>query len=177
MIRFAALDHDVVKEQLIGRKISKAIADRAADMADGSLGLAIKWIEDGVFEASDQLMCMLQAMEAGGGARDLPHWFKQASESYAAKQLERDELGSKDQATREGLALYLRLASEHFRRRLPQVGDDADALESLCGAVDAVVLAETYIDSNVNVPLALQQLAASLDRTFAMKSSGAAKAR
>jgi len=31
------------------------------------------------------------------------------------KQLQRDELGSKDQATREGLTLYLRLAADHIR--------------------------------------------------------------
>lgn len=165
-IRFAALEREVVKEQLGARKIDKRTADRAASVADGSLGLALKWIEDGVVDAADQLTAMLETAERGGGARELPHWFKQSSEAYAAKQLERDELGSKDQATREALTLYLRLASEHFRKRMTQT-DNPDALEALCASVDAVVLTESYIDSNVNVPLAIQQLAGALERIFA----------
>jgi hypothetical protein len=45
--------------------------------------------------------------------------------------------------------------------------DDADALEALCSAVDTIALTEAYIDSNVSVPLAMQQFAAALERTFA----------
>ncbi|MBC7782815.1 MAG: DNA polymerase III subunit delta' [Burkholderiales bacterium] len=173
VIRFAALSFDVVQEQLVARKIDKRTGDRAANVADGSLGLALKWIEDGVVYAADQLTSMLESAERGGDARGLPEWFKKSAEAYAQKQLERDELGSKDQATREALTLYLRLASEHFRKRMAQIrGDDPNALEAMCAAVDSVVLTESYIDSNVNVPLAMQQLAGALERIFS--SSGKA---
>jgi hypothetical protein len=167
IIRFAVLEREEVKVQLVARRINKSLADRAADVADGSLGLALKWIEDGVIDAADALTQMLESIERGGSAGAIPEWFKKSAEAYAQKQLERDELGSKDQATREALALYLRLASEYFRKRMTQVGEeDADALEALCAGVDAVVLTESYIDSNVNVPLAIQQLAGALERTF-----------
>jgi DNA polymerase-3 subunit delta' len=171
LVRFAALDRAVVIEQLVAREVNESTAQRAADVADGSLGLALRWIEDGVIDAADQLHAMLESIEQGGGARELPHWFKQSADAYAARQLKRDELGSKDQATREALGLYLRLASEWFRKRLAQVGDDADVIESICAAVDALVLTERYIDSNVNVPLAMQQLASALERTFARSAA------
>ena len=41
---------------------------------------------------------------------------------------------------------------------------DPDALERACTTIETIRRAEAYIDENVNVALALQQLAASLDR-------------
>ena len=93
-------------------------------------------------------------------------WFKKAAEAYADKQLERDKLASKDQATREGLTLYLKIASSYFRRQLTQT-TDSEALERACAAIDAVVRAENYLDSNVNVALTFQQFASALERQMA----------
>ena len=45
----------------------------------------------------------------------LADWLRKAADAYAEKQLERDELASKAQASRDGLAVYLRIAAEHFR--------------------------------------------------------------
>jgi DNA polymerase-3 subunit delta' len=177
VIPFAALDQEVVKEQLIARKIDNRLAERAAAIANGSLGLALRWIEDGVIDAADQLTQMLESIERGGSAGAIIDCFKKSADAYAARQLDRDELASKDQATREALVLYLRLASEYFRKRMIDAGDDANALESLCSAVVALVRAETYVDSNINVPLVLQQLAAALERTFAAGSARTASMR
>ncbi|CAN5478061.1 hypothetical protein BH09PLA1_BH09PLA1_17940 [soil metagenome] len=175
IIRFAALDQAMVKEQLIARKIDKKTADRAADVADGSLGLAMKWMEDGVIDGANELTAQLESIERGGGASQLPEWFKKSAEAYAQQQLKRDELSSKDQASREALTLYLRLASEYFRKRMTEIdADDSDALEAVCAAVDAVVLTESYIDSNVTVSLAMQQLAGALERVFMKSGAGAA---
>jgi hypothetical protein len=102
----------------------------------------------------------------GRAPTDLPAWFKAAAEAYAEKQLARDPLGSKDAATREGLSLYLMLAADHVRRRLPEL-DDAGALERACAAIDAIIRAEGYLDGNVNVALVFQQLAAALGRQAA----------
>ena len=70
---------------------------------------------------------------------------------------------SKDQVTKEGLGLYLKLAANHLRQKL-SVGGDAETLEHLCSAIDAIARAENYLDSNVNVPLTLQQLSVALGR-------------
>jgi len=54
---------------------------------------------------------MLEKLLAGQSPGAIQVWFKQSADSYAEKQLERDKLASKDQATREGLVLYLTLAA------------------------------------------------------------------
>ena len=101
-------------------------------------------------------------LAAGRSTDDLPGWFKRAAEAYADKQLERDKLASKDQATREGLTLFFRIAADHVRRRMPEL-DYPDALERACATIETIRRAEGYVDDNVNVAIVLQQLAASLD--------------
>jgi DNA polymerase-3 subunit delta' len=163
-VRFGALDEQVVVRELVKRGIEKRLAARAAALSGGALGVALKWIEDGVMEPAEQLVTQIDALFEGRRPDDLPGWFKRAAEAYAEKQLERDELGSKDQATREGLALYLRLAAEHVRRKLGNMPDNPDRLERACGVIDALARAETYLAANVNIPLTFQQLTAELER-------------
>jgi DNA polymerase-3 subunit delta' len=162
-VRFAPLDAKVVDRELRKRGVDADTATRAALYTSGSLGLALRWIEDGVIEPATELLEQFDALFTGQAPADLPAWFKKAAEAYAEKQLARDPLGSKDAATREGLTLYLMLAAEHVRRRLATL-DDPDALERACAAIDAVVRAEGYLDGNVNVSLVFQQLAAALQR-------------
>lgn len=164
LVAFAALDAAVVQEQLARRGIDPATAADAAELAEGSLGLALRWTEDGVVPAAQDLRGHMGAMLAGRApGTSLEGWFKAAAEAYAEKQLKRDELASKDQATREGLALYLRLAALFFRREL-SVDHDAATLDRLCSAIEALNRAETYLDANVNIALIFQQLSMALHR-------------
>jgi DNA polymerase-3 subunit delta' len=161
-VRFAGLDEGRVREELVRRGVDAKTAADAASLARGSLGTALKWIEDDVIGTARNLMAMIDALFAGRPPEDLPGWFKTAADAYAAKQLERDELSSKDQATREGLTLYLLLAGEHIRRRMVESENDAE-YASACNAIDALVQAESYLDSNVNISLIFQQLAVKLE--------------
>src|SRR5690606_25012655 len=99
-------------------------------------------------------------LERGGGFSDLSAWMKSAADDYAARQLEKDPLGSKDAFTRAGFTLYLALASDFYRRQLAVDTGDATAerLESLCGNIDAIARTEKYLNANVSVGIALQQL-------------------
>lgn len=162
-VRFSALSEDFVRHALHARGIDAPIADRAADLSRGSLGVALKWIEDGVVEPAAELAGYMDAAFSGKPQADLPAWFKKAAEDYAQKQLDRDELASKDQATREGLSLYLTVAGERFRRKLAEASDPSE-LERACAAIDALARAETYLDANVNTAVALQQLAIALEK-------------
>jgi DNA polymerase-3 subunit delta' len=164
-VRFAALPESVVKEELIKRGVAPDLAASAAALSEGSLGESLRWIEDGIIALARELIQQLDAVAGGGGAADLQEWFKKAAESYAEKQLARDELSSKDQATRQGYALYLRLASQYFRRRLLRADDD-ETMEQTCAAIDAVMQAEAYLDANVNVALVFQQFGIALERTL-----------
>jgi DNA polymerase III delta' subunit len=165
-IQFASLSNEVVKSELKKRKLDSGVVASATTLGDGSLGLALKWIHDGVISSAEELTRQLDAGIDGKPGPNLPDWLKKSADAYAEKQLERDELASKDQATREGLAIYLKIAAQRFRRLLGS-SDDPELLERAATAIDAIVRAENYLDSNVNVALTLQQLAISLERAFA----------
>jgi DNA polymerase III delta' subunit len=167
LLRFSPLKPELVQAELAKRAIDKAVAATAAELAEGSIGSALRWIEDGVVDASRDLFAQIDQLLAGRGAPSLQDWFKKAAEAYAQKQLERDELASKDQATREGLSLYLRLAAQRFRRMIADSPDDPDRLDRAASAIEAIVRAEGYLDGNVNVALVFQQLAMTLERAFA----------
>jgi DNA polymerase-3 subunit delta' len=156
IVRFAALDGKTVVCELTRRNIPADTAADAAKLARGSLGLALKWIEDGVIDPAGQLLAQLDQILGGKPSNDLPGWFRKAADDYAAKQLERDALSSKEQATREGLTLYLMIAAEHLRSRLAIDADEQ--LDGICDMIEAIAQAEKYLDANVNVALALQQL-------------------
>jgi DNA polymerase III subunit delta' len=156
IVRFAALETKTVVRELARRDIPAETAAQAAKLARGSLGLALKWIEDGVIEPGEQLLAQIDQILSGAAAADLPGWFRKAADDYAAKQLERDALSSKEQATREGLTLYLMIAAEHLRSRLAAEADER--LDAICDMIEAIAQTEKYLDANVNVALALQQL-------------------
>ena len=161
MIRFAPLEPGIVQKQLADRKIDLATARDAASLADGSLGVALKWIEDGVVDPARQLNQIIDSILAGGdGAMELPAFFKKSAEAYAEKQLERDELASKDQANREGLGLFLKIAADRCRSKFAKASPQEQ--DRLCGAIESIVRAEQYLDSNVNTALVFQQLSLSL---------------
>jgi DNA polymerase-3 subunit delta' len=163
LVRFAALDEGTVRQQLIERGIDATLAAEAASLSRGSLGNALKWVEDGVIEPARELARQVDDAFEGRPPADLPGWLKKSAEAYAEKQLARDELASKDQATREGLLLYLMIAGERVRAWLAYP-DDPGELNRACDAIDAIARTENYIDSNVNTAIALQQLAMSLEK-------------
>ena len=105
VVGFGALDDDVLLSELGKRGLSKTAAAAAARFAGGSLGEALRWTNDGVIDAAEKLVGKLDDIFAGRPAGDLPDWFKAAAEAYAKKQIERDELSSKDQATRAAMGL------------------------------------------------------------------------
>jgi DNA polymerase III delta' subunit len=175
LLRFAPLDVEVVKSELVKRGVDKPAAGAAAELSEGSIGLAIKWIDDGVVDAARDLFAQLDQLIAGRGAPTLQDWFKKSADAYAQKQLERDELASKDQATREGLSLYLRLMAQRLRRIMEGSTDPA-VLERAASAIESIIRAETYLDANVNIPLVFQQLAMTLERIFAPASGAASMA-
>ena len=164
-VRFGVLDEPTVRSELEKRGIDRATAADAAAMAEGSLGGALRLIEDGVIAPARDLTAQMDGLLSGRAAPDLPDWFKKAAEAYAEKQLERDELGSKDAANRAGLTLYLSLAARRFRSRLKE-GGDPEALERGCRAIDAIARAEMYLDANVNIGVVFQQLAVTLAGEF-----------
>jgi DNA polymerase III subunit delta' len=170
LLRFSPLDEKRVRDELTGLGRDHATADEAARFADGSLGIALRWLEDGVIDRARDFVAQLDTLIAGQPATWIEHFLRESADAYAETQLKRDPLASKDQATREGLGVYLRIASDHFRRRLP--GSEAAAtVEQTCAAIDEVRRVEQFLDANVNIPLILQHFAVTLQRCFASPSA------
>jgi DNA polymerase-3 subunit delta' len=166
IVRFSALPVEMVRKELEKRGIDKATARAASELTDGSLGLALKWIEDEVIPSAQELIGKLDDLVDGKPCPGLADWLRKAADLYGDKQLKRDELASKAQAVRDGLSLYLRIAAEYFRKQLEK-GDDAERIEEAASVIDAIVRAEQYLDSYVNTPLVLQQLTIAMENSFA----------
>jgi len=172
LVRFGLLDAKTVQKELARRGVDTSAAADAAAFTEGSLGVALRWLEDGIVERARQLAEQLDAMAAGRPPGEMQDWLKKAADAYAERALARDKLASKDQATREGLATYLRIASNHFRGQLPAVAArDADESERLCAAIDAVVRSEGFLDANVNVALVIQQFVSAMETLFVPAAS------
>ncbi len=170
LIRFAPLEDSLVRKELEKRGISKQDAADATVLAEGSLGLALQWLDEGVVKHARELTRELDALVAGQTPERLEGLFKQAAEGYAGKQIAKDELASKDQATRDGITVYLRLSALHFRR-LMQSTMESSKIEEICEGIDAIAKAEKYLWANVNIPLVFQQLALSWERDLAARAS------
>jgi DNA polymerase III subunit delta' len=160
-VAFAPLSDEIIRRALQQRGIAAATAKAAAEICDGSLGAAIRWIEDGVLEPAEALSAAIDRIFQGKPAGDLPDLWKSAADSLAKKALERDELASKDSAMRDALGVYLSIAVRRLRSHLMDTTEPRN-LDIACRAIDAVALAEKYLDANVNVSLVVEQLSMSL---------------
>ena len=162
-VRFSPLAEPDAIKILAARGFAPETARPAINLAGGSPGLAIHWIEDGVTTSAPVLFNLLDANASPNAGADLAAFFKTASEAYAKRQLERDPVGSEDGFKRAGIGVYLRIASDHLRARLSR-DEPASVIDKTCDQIDAVRRAEAYIDGNVNVALVLQQVGAELSR-------------
>ncbi len=162
-VRFLPLGEAEALKVVTGRGIDASLAQKAIALAGGSPGLAIKWIEDGVAMTAIGLVKLLDTPAAQRSPSDLASFFKAASEEYAKKQIDRDPLGSEDGFKRDGLVVYLRIASEHLRRQM-QASDSNAEIDQICDKIDSIRKAESYIDGNVNTSLVLQQIGAELSQ-------------
>lgn len=172
VFRFGQLQDKTVFTQLKLKGFDPKTAEQATKIANGSLGTAIKWIEDGVVEKSRELIAHLDGLMARrpgvNPLGDLGSWLKTAADQYAEKQLERDENTSKDFATRNGLSTYLLLAADYLRGTL-STETDPERLEHRCEAIDAIFRCEQYLDGNVNIALALAQFAGTMETALATR--------
>ncbi len=168
MVRFGGLAHERIVRELIGRGVESSIADDAARLAEGSLGIALKWSQEGVIEHARQLIRQLGDILDSGrpDALKLQGLINNAVKEYADRQTSENKQISRTQAQREAMLIYLNLIALVLRQRLRQTSD-AQMLEYYCSCIDGVVRAEDYLESNVAGSLVLQQLGVCLEGQFA----------
>ena len=118
MVRFALMDEPRVRQELARRGIDAAVAADAAVLSRGSLGVALKWIEDGVVAPARELTAMLDRHFRQAAVDDLPGWFKNAADALrgqAARAGRAIQQGSGD--ARRADALSVACWRTHIRRR------------------------------------------------------------
>lgn len=161
VVTFSFLPEKLVAAELSKSSVSPDSAAKAARLSGGSIGLAKRWLDDGIVDRAGELIAMVDGPAGATIVAELPHWLRKSAEEYAAKQLERDPKSSRDQAVRDGASLYLRIAAEHFRRKLSSLTDPA-SVENAASRIEALVQSERYLDANVTTSLVYQQAAAAL---------------
>lgn len=154
---FAALDPKLVVAELRRRGIESATAELAANLADGSLGVALRWIEDDILKSAADVAESIDQILSGKSS-ELADLLRKRADAFAEKVLARDELASKDSAVRNGLGMYLGIVARQVRRRL----EEPAISERACAAIDALARAEKYLDANVNIALVMEQLSANI---------------
>lgn len=161
VVAFSLLPEKLVAAELVKARFNPDSAARAARLAGGSIGLAKRWLDDGILDRASEMLALMDGPSGATIAAELPHWLRKSAEEYAAKRIERDPKSSRDQAMRDGASLYLRIAAEHFRRKLSSL-TDAAAVEKATSRIEALVQSERYLDANVTTSLVYQQVAAAL---------------
>jgi len=154
-IIFSPLEADVVRDQLVRGGADRVAAAEAARLSDGSLGVALQFLSDGLLQPAAAVGASIDGLVDGGAVGDLADLLRKSAEVQVEKTLARDELTSKDSAMRDALTIFLGIASRRLRQHLHEGDGDPDRS---CEMIDAIALAEKYLDANVNISLVLEQL-------------------
>lgn len=157
MIPFTALPLELVMKKLIAGGADADAAKLATIISEGSLGLAMRWTQDGIVERTRQMQQRLDAILTGRPVDDLPSFIAESAGLYVERQEQRDPAISKDQVKREAIVLYLQLAADHIRRRLPQIATAGLQLRA-CRIIDDIAQSQIYVQGNVNVDLVMEHI-------------------
>lgn len=154
--------------QVIEQKNSQAAARAAKKSSDGDEAeLASKFTPGGLLAWARNLSQILDKLIAGqAGGSDVAAMLTTYAGEYAALRLVADPLSSKDQATRDGLAILLGIVADYFDDRMRQwlSAPHAVTLPATTAGLDPAVVrriiastreAEAQLDMNANVNLLL----------------------
>lgn len=131
--------------------------------AAGSPGEFREAVEHRLYEWSEALTPLLRAVESRRFTVELGPAMASCAESWAESWVELHASASKDAANREGASRVLRMVGEHFRAGLARAGE----VRPYLAAIEATARCERHVDSSVQIPLAMGNLAAQLSEAFA----------
>ncbi len=168
LVSFSPLPQSFVAQRL--RELRPELEDDAityvAQLAEGSLGLAVQYVDDGILAVRELVVTPLERLDAAGGSTLVKEWMESAKALGAACR-RRDPDISDTEAQRQGLNVLLSLASSWYRDRLRSAATEAEAAVRAAvyaDAISAINTAVQQVDLNANVQLCLEALVFRLAR-------------
>ncbi len=168
LVSFSPLPQSFVAQRL--RELRPELEDDAityvAQLAEGSLGLAVQYVDDGILAVREQIVTPLERLDASGGSTLVKEWMESAKALGAACR-RRDPDVSETEAQRQGVSVLLSLASAWYRDRMRSAATEAEAAARAAvyaDAISAINTAVQQIDLNANVQLCLEALVFRLAR-------------
>jgi DNA polymerase-3 subunit delta' len=168
LVSFSPLPDDFVAQRL--RELRPELEDDAvayvAQIAEGSLGLALRYVDDGIPAMRERIVTPLERLDATGSSAVVKDWMESAKALGAACR-RRDPDVSDTEAQRQGLHVLLSLASAWYRARLRSAVNESEGAPraAVCAdAISAVNTAARQVELNANVQLCLEALVFRLAR-------------
>lgn len=168
VVRFQGLPTLFIEQKLreIRPDVSPQHAAWYAAQSDGSIGLAVQSVDDGLLDVAGRLNEVM-SRSARNGAGELIKFFTEESKLLGEKFAERDAEITDTESARRGLKTLFRLASAYFAARLRSGAKQSKAsgvfnggsLELDAGHVERLATAERQLDLNANVSLVIEVLA------------------
>ncbi|MCH2143711.1 MAG: hypothetical protein MK082_01055 [Phycisphaerales bacterium] len=142
----------------------------AIDFSQGSPGLAIASIAEGLFEWNQTFAPMIEELAAGGFPANMAEEMEACIEASASAAEKADAQTSKQAAGRKAMGLLVSLLSALMRTHLHEAVETSGDSRRWANAIEALATAEGQVESNVNRKLALSGLVASLADQLAPSS-------
>lgn len=167
-VSFGTLDNEAMRTWVKSAQIEAPEGELnwLIDFSRGSPGLLLQTKEAGLAAGAQALAPMLASVERGHYEIRLGPALSELVESWAAGWVERhkEENPSKDAANKVGAARVLDLVGERARRRLWNAEPGSAECERALRDIDLIGQAQWHISANVNLKLAMENLAAQLAR-------------
>lgn len=162
-VSFTPLD-DAAMDAWFDRAMLDADAEERAWLAEfaaGSPGAALEAHETGLHAWSDRLEPLLAEAEQGGVSPELGKAMKELVDAWAKSWVSSHQNASKEAANRAGVRHLLALLGHRWRGALRDAAalGDAGEVERVARLIDLAQEAEGHVAANVNLTLAMEELA------------------
>jgi len=163
LVRFDGLPQNFIGEKLVKLRggLSAERVEWCARCGEGSLGRALEYADDELFELHQRLAAGLTRRGEQSDAATAKAWTDEAS-ALGERYRKRDPDITDAEATRRGLATVFHLAAAWYADRFRTEADAAGPVdaESAAAAINRLAEAERQLDLNANTQLIVETLLA-----------------
>ncbi len=174
LVRFDRLPECFIREQLASLRpaLSSERINWYAQFGDGSLGRALDWADDELFDLDQRLAEGMTRLGGHGGDELVKAWTDEA-DALGERFRKRDSEITDAEATRRGLATVFQLTARRYADQLRDQANSAQFIdaESVASAINRLAVAERQLDLNANTHLIVETLLHELEGPVAALAS------